>query len=408
MNILFLTGRIPYPRSISGLKIVYERMMRLLDRGHTLSLAALDLQNGARNDNPLLARLRAFRTVLAPLQGTRYQRLRDYVFSRVPPPFWPYWAPELYPVVGEMVAADSFDLVIAETVPMGLYLHRNPWLPKVRSVISTHSCAGMARRTAMYLPERTWWTSAREHVLNRDLVRFEFMLYRAVDQVWTLSEQDRFTLQAHSRDLRVSVVPAGVDSDYFRPDTEPPAADERLLFTGQFHDDQNQDAFRWFVTHTWPLVRARRPQATFRVVGPGMNESMHLLAARYPGVELVGEMQDIRPELQRARIFVSPLRIGSGLRIKILEAMAAGVPVVMTSNAAEGIPAQAGVNAMLADDPRKQAEAIDFLLGDPVFCRQIASRARAMVLERFNWDRAMDFLEAALAESRPRPAGPAI
>jgi glycosyltransferase involved in cell wall biosynthesis len=373
-------------------------MMRLLDRGHTLSLAALDLQNGARTDNPLLARLRAFQAVPGPLQGTHWQRLRDYVLSRVPPPFWPYWVPELYPVVGEMVAADSFDLVIAETVPMGLYLHRNPWLPKVRTVISTHSCAGMARRTAMYLPERTWWTSAREHVLNRDLVRFEFMLYRAVDQVWTLSEQDRFTLQAHSHDLRVSVVPAGVDSDYFRPGTEPIDLDqERLLFTGQFQDEQNRDAFRWFVTHAWPLVQARRPRATFRVVGPGMDDSMHLLAARYPGVELVGEMRDIRPELQRARIFVSPLRIGSGLRIKILEAMAAGVPVVMTSNAAEGIPAQAGVNAMLADDPRKQAAAIDLLLSDPVYSRQIASRARVMVLERFNWDRAIDCLESAVS-----------
>lgn len=397
MKVLFLSSRVPHARSMGGHQIVYQRMLRLIQAGHQVGLAALERGDAQQASDPLHGRLLQCRRVPAPQRGTSLRRLKDYALSRVPPPFWPYRSRDMYRVVGDMVEEKKYDVVVAEFCSMGQYLYHNPWLPAVRKVISTHECASMSARTPMYLPERTLLKSAKEHLIARDLARFEFNLYRCADRVLTLSKEDRLTLLAHVPELRVSVVPAGVDLDYFSP----PAAresEESILFTGQYHDEPNRDAFEWFVTRAWPLLKERRPNLRFYVLGPNPTPAMFAMARNNPGVELLGEISDIRPYLARANIFVCPLRMGSGLRVKILEAMASGVPVVTTSTGAEGIPLQSGVNGMMADDPAIMADAIDLLLGDPVLCRHIANQARTMVAERFNWDRSITLLEQALEE----------
>ena len=397
MNILFLSSRVPHARSMGGHQIVYQRIRGLIRRGHRVGLAALDRDDVLPEGDPLYDELDTVRRVPAPKRGGLLHRVKDYALARVPPPFWPYRSREMYRVAGDMADERGYEVVVAEFCSMGQYLYHNPWLPAVRKVISTHECASMSTRTPMYLPERTLLHSVREHLITRDLARFEFNLYRAADRVLTLSPEDRFTLLTHGPDLRVSVVPAGIDLDYFAPPATR-GSEESLLFTGQYHDAPNRDAFEWFVTHTWPELVARRPNLKFYVVGPNPTPAMAAHARTYPGIELLGEIGDIRPYLAKAKVFVSPLRMGSGLRVKILEAMAAGIPVVTTTISAEGIPLQNGVNAMIADDPRIMAESIDLLLDDPHLSRHIADRARAMVAERFNWDRALDLLEQALGE----------
>ncbi len=395
MKILFLSSHVPHARSMSGLQIVYQRIKRLIERGHQVGLAALEHGDTVQTDDPLYKELLLFRRVSAPKRGTSFHRLKDYALSRVPPPFWPYRARDMYRVVGDMVAEQHYDVAVAEFCCMGQYFYHNPWLPAVRKVISTHECTSMSARTPMYLPERTLLRSAKEHLITRDLARFEFNLYRSVDRVLTLSQEDRFTLQALAPELRVSVVPAGVDLDYFTP-SQSGGPKDCILFTGQYQDEPNRDAFEWFVTRAWPRLKQRRPNMRFCALGPNPTPSMFALARNNPGVELLGPIADIRPFLERCSVFVSPVRMGSGLRVKILEAMAAGVPVVTTSTAAEGIPVQSGVNAIVADDPIIMADAIDLLLDDPMLCRQMAKHARTMVMDRFNWTRNIASLEDAL------------
>ena len=399
MKILFLSSQVPHARSIGGHQIVYQRIRRLIRKGHQVGLAALERGDKQQTDDPLYNQLVQCRRVPAPPRGTSLRRLKDYALSRVPPPFWPYRSRAMSRVVGDMVEEHRYDVVLAEFCSMGQYLYHNPWLPAVRKIISTHECTSMSARTPMYLPERTLFKSAKEHLITRDLARFEFNLYRCADRVLTLSQEDRFTLLAHAPELRVSVVPAGVDLEYFSPPITR-GSEESILFTGQYQDEPNRDAFEWFVARAWPRLKQQRPQLRFFVLGPNPTPAMFALARNNPGVELLGEISDIRPYLARANVFVAPLRMGSGLRVKILEAMAAGIPVVTTSTAAEGIPVQSGVNAMMADDPAIMAESIDLLLSDPVLCRRMGERARAMVVERFNWDRNIALLEDALEEVR--------
>lgn len=397
MKILFLSTRVPYARSSSGHQIVYQRISRLIRNGHQVGLAALQDPGEALPDDPLRDQLLECVTVPVPERAARFRRAKDYIWSRVPPPFWPYRVPELYRIVGDCVDRTGYELVVAEFVAMGQYLYRNPWLPAVRKVISTHACASMASRTPLVLPERTWLTAAREHLLQRDLARYEFELYRSVDQVWTLSHEDRFTLMSHAPELRVAVIPVGIDLEYFTP-TIPWTPGNRLLLTGQFADEANQDGFMWFVSRAWPLIRARYPDLVFTVLGANVTPTMKALAKKTGGVELPGQIEDIRPYLADTRIFVCPVRMGSGLRVRILEAMAAGVPVVSTSTAAAGIPVQSGVNIWLADDPDIMAESIGILMNDPVLSLRIAENASRMVRERFNWDRGIARLEQTIED----------
>lgn len=399
MKVAVLSSRVPHARSTSGHQIVYQRMMRLMDRGYKVGLIALEGRQERVSRDPLLERLEECVTVAAPERGDLFQRALDYVRSPVPPPFWPFRSPTMGRELSQMLTRGEYDVLLVEFAPMGQYVYQNPDLPSVRKIISTHECASMVARTPLMLAERTWWRAAREHLIKRDITHYEFAMYRSVDQVWTLSQEDRFTLLSHAPDLRVSVVPGGIDLDYFRPAKERTSA-QSLVFTAQFRDETNRDAFTWFVTKVWPSLKARHPDLLFYVLGPGPTPAMRDLAAHAKGVDLVGEVRDIRPYLARANAFVCPVRMGSGLRVKILEAMAAEVPVVTTTAASMGIPVQNGINALLADEPTLMADAIDFLLHDPALAQRLARNAALMVRERFHWDRSMDRLEKALNPSR--------
>ncbi len=401
MKILFIASHLPHARSRAGLQIVYQRMKRLVERGHRVGLCALQGKSEGIGQDPLYEELVEVRRIPAPSRRSLPGRVRDYVWSRIPPPYWPFHTTALYRAVGDMVQAEKYDVALAEFTPMGQCLFENPWLPAVRKVISAHDCASVARRSPLFLPERSFQRAVREHLIRRDIRRFEFDLHRTVDRVLTLNRSDAFLLQAYEPSVRVSVVPPGIDYAYYQAAQTVSQPEPSLLFTGQYRDESNQDGFAWFVQHVWSVLSGRRPELTFHAVGPNPSLAMKLFSQQYRGVHVPGELADIRPLMQRASLFVCPIRMGSGVRVKILEAMAAGLPVVCTSTAAEGIPIQTGVNAVIADDPARMAEAIELLLDDAALRARIADNARRMVQERFDWDRSIDLLEATLADLLP-------
>ena len=195
------------------------------------------------------------------------------------------------------------------------------------------------------------------------------------------------------------MISAGVDTSLFRPDPAVPKADE-ILFTGHYGNLANVDAVMWFAHRVWPLVRRRHPTLVLRVVGPGVPGVMQDLTRHDHNIIIDGEVEDIREPLRRARIFVCPVRLGSGLRVKILEAMAMGLPVVTTTLGGEGMPLHSGENCFIADQPQLMSDYIDLLLTDEELRRSISNNARTLAEERFSWDRSIDMLESALQPPR--------
>jgi len=217
------------------------------------------------------------------------------------------------------------------------------------------------------------------------------------------SNIDRDTLRQLHPKLPIFVVPNAVDTDSYHADENhsPSNAEQVLLFQGGMDWYPNRDAVEFFARAVLPLVRAECPNVRFIVAG--RNPPAHFVTELSAdiGIEFTGTIPDIRPCLSAATVVVVPLRLGSGTRIKILEACAAGKPVVSTSVGAEGLDLEARKDIVLADDPVGFADSVVALLRDPVRRNTMASSARAVVVERYSLLSLKRSMERAISALAP-------
>ena len=181
---------------------------------------------------------------------------------------------------------------------------------------------------------------------------------------------------------RISVIPTGVDTEYFRPSPGPEQPDT-MAFTGTMDWMPNEDGVAYFVDKIFPLIRQEFPDAAFWAVGRRPPRRIQALASA--NVTVTGAVEDIRPYLGKAAVCVVPLRSGSGTRIKIFEAMAMGKAVVSTRMGAEGLPVRDGENIVLADDPADFAREVAQLLRAPERRAKLGHAARQLVEENYGW-----------------------
>jgi glycosyltransferase involved in cell wall biosynthesis len=180
----------------------------------------------------------------------------------------------------------------------------------------------------------------------------------------------------------VHVVPTGVDTSYFASDASP-AESRHLVFTGSMDWLPNEDAMVFFCREVLPLIRAEEPGISLSIVGRAPTPAVEKLADG-DSVTVTGRVDDVRPYMRDAAVYVVPLRIGGGTRLKIFEAMAMGRAVVATTIGAEGLPVTPGEHVLLADDPRTFARAVVGLLRDVGRRRELETAARALVVERYD------------------------
>jgi glycosyltransferase involved in cell wall biosynthesis len=237
----------------------------------------------------------------------------------------------------------------------------------------------------------------------KGLKRYEFDIYADADKVLTLTPEGRDELLAVRRGLDISVVPHGVDVEGFRPAASKPEGKPTVMFLGNFPHDPNRDAMVVFAREAWPLVRKEVPDARFLVVGRGPTPDMLELARRDPTIEITGQVDDVMPYFLESDVFVCPVRMGGGFRGKVLEAMAAGVPVVSTRLGAEGLPASDGENILLAEGAADLARQTVRLLSEPGLSDRIAGSARQLMVDRFSWQKGVEILEGVLEEVVSRP-----
>lgn len=202
-------------------------------------------------------------------------------------------------------------------------------------------------------------------------------------------------MQYYAQDLAVSVAPAGVDIRHLQE--HPPVPKEPIvLLTGFMSDPANEDGVQWFYHHVWPGLSERHPEVRFYIVGAGAGPRIRRLAEKDRRIIVTGEVEDLRPYRNRARVFVSPVRLGSGLRTKVLEAMASGLPVVSTSLGMAGIEAQTGVNCLVADTPALFTQSVEWLLTDRSLSARMARNARKLVEQKHSLESGLRRFETIL------------
>jgi glycosyltransferase involved in cell wall biosynthesis len=219
----------------------------------------------------------------------------------------------------------------------------------------------------------------------------EISLLRRVDAAICMTDLDARELRRFCATVPTPVVNTGVDFDYFRP-PEQPAMAPRLVFVGAFQHLPNIDAMVHFCREVLPLIRARVPETELMIVGSKPTPPI-LSLADIPGVQVTGFVPDIRPAMAASSVYVVPLRLGVGIRGKILEAWAMGMAVVATSVACAGLSYENGKNLLLADSAELFASQVVTLLKDPEHRRRLGAEGRKTVEELYCWEAAAQKLD---------------
>jgi glycosyltransferase involved in cell wall biosynthesis len=394
MKILFLTNRLPHADVVGGHRLIYQRMEQLKNRGHWIGIAALVMNENRQHLAQLQSQFDFAQAI--PYQNPSFTRrlLNDYLNPILPAIFWKNHSSAMMQLVGTVVQQYQCDLVVAEFSEMGQYLYRNPHLSAVHKIVSCHRC--LSDTFEKYISTKGVPLSIRlkSAVQLKRLQTYEFEMYNAMDHILTLTSEDRFTLLNAAPQLPISVVAPGIDITTLNQTSKiNKSTNPHLLMCGYFTDKSNRDAALWFIRSIWPLVKKQHPEITCQFVGKGIGSEMQQATGKESRIELITDVEDLRPYRKEATIFINPMRLGSGLRIKILEAMGSGLPVVTTSLGAAGLPAQNGVNCLINDTPDGFANAISWLLTDTQLATRIGTRAKQMTSQQYNVHASTSHLE---------------
>ena len=390
MHILWLKTELLHPLDKGGRIRTYQ-MLRQLVREHRITYLALD---DGRGGAAAVERASEYcsNLVRLPLHTTRKGTARFYwellrnLASPLPYAVSKYRSAAMAREITRLIERESIDLVVCDflfpavNVPLDL---------PVPAVLFQHNVEAMIweRHAAVaHTPLRRAYLERQ----RRRMHAFERAQCRRFDRVVAVSPEDAAWFEREYGVHAASHVPTGVDTEYFQPTGAAPIDPHSVLFTGSMDWMPNEDAVAYFAEAILPGVAREMPQVTLSIVGRNPTPSVLALPQRYPRVRVTGTVPDVRPYLESARVFVVPLRIGGGTRLKIFEAMAMEKAIVTTSVGAEGLPVRDGEHLLIADTPDSFAEAVARLLRDPTFAAALGARAAELVRSRFGWQRAAE------------------
>jgi polysaccharide biosynthesis protein PslH len=214
--------------------------------------------------------------------------------------------------------------------------------------------------------------------------RFEATEYRRFARVTVVSEADRAALLEIDPSLRIDVIPNGVDVEFFAPDPDASTDAGRIVFTGVMSYAPNVLAADFLAREVFPRVRKERPDVRLAIVGRSPASAVRALG-KLPGVDVTGEVPDIRPWLRESRVYVCPMTSGTGIKNKLLEAMACGLPCVATPLALQGIGAAPGAEVLVGAGAEELARETARVLGDDALATELGAAGRAYVRSAHDW-----------------------
>jgi glycosyltransferase involved in cell wall biosynthesis len=329
-----------------------------------------------------------------PKQGTvRFAAalLRSWL-SRLSVDLWKWRIPALRDKVNLLMSAQAVDLCVAD------FLFSAPNIPlgsPVPIVFFDHNVEYVIRKRLCDI-ETKMWRRALLEIEWRKMRRYEAETCRRASLTISVSDSDSALLAAIAPKSRISAVPTGVDTSYFRPNGTK-EGQTGLVFTGSMDWYPNEDAILYFMDSILPLIHREMPEVSLSAIGRRPTPRL-LNAATDSGVRVTGAVDDVRPYISEAAVYVVPLRVGGGTRLKIFEALAMGKAVVSTTIGAEGLPLIPGEHFIQADHPEEFARATVSLLRDPARRRALGLAGRQLVTEHHSWSQVAQEFEAKCIE----------
>jgi len=393
LHVAVLDEELPFPLT-SGKRIrTYNLLARLASR-HRVTILC---HKNPDRDEALAAeeamRARGIDTIVVdravpPKAGPGfYARLAGNLLSPLPYSVATHASPTLAEAVRNFGAENGVDVWHCEWTPYAQVLRDAlaERLAEARWSVMAHNVESLIWRRYTETaenPVKRWYI--RQQL--RKFERFERWAYSTATAAIAVSREDAALMRNEFGATRVKVVENGVDVDYFKPQRDVERDPARMLFLGSLDWRPNQDGAIQLLTEILPRVRARVPHATATLVGRRPPEWLRAKVAATPGAELHADVPDVRPFLARSGFLVVPLRIGGGSRLKILEALAAGTPVVSTRVGAEGLELTPDRDLLVADTPEELADTALTVIRRPEELADTAESGRQQVLAHYSWD----------------------
>ncbi len=387
MHALFLTNNLPYPPASGGAIRAHGIIEGLRRAGHTITLMCF--HEGEIHSVPDDL---AVETVPPPA-WTRSQRLRHLLLTREPDIAGRFFDQIFADHLRDLLQANTFDLIQFEGIEMVCYLPlAGQAQPTAKQVFDTFN-AEYALQTTIFQIDRKdpqrWPAAAYSWLQIERIRRFEQRMCAAADAVVAVSPEDAALLQPICPDGRIHIVPSGVRVDHYtllqdqvygQSISQPEG--HSLIFTGKMDYRPNVDAITWFVDSILPLIDV--PDLRLFIVGQKPHPRLVPLGER-DNIHLTGWVDSVVPFLHSGEVYVAPLRMGSGTRLKLLEAMAAGIPIVATTIASAGLVTPVLDAMRIEDDPAAFAAAITEFLHDPAKRHELSDRAQTAVRQHYDW-----------------------
>ena len=396
MRILFLAPSITFPPHGGGALRVYNLATHLAKR-HEVTLVGFtgdnsDTRFAVTSETGLKRVIRIRRPMVPP------ERHGGYLLHHMPDVVRTYRANEMQCTLQRLMTEETFDVIYAEEAVMAQYIVQTAYNAPVilgRQKIDSHFYRQVfAIRKSGY----SWRKRIYEYVQWLKWQRYEKELCRPFHFHVTVSQKDKSILQKHDSRAKIFVVPNGVDTDYFSYQPLPAESEFSVVFVGSMSYAPNVDGVKFYAKEVVPKLRARYSKLKTIVVGRDPPQEIMALSAQ-PGLIVTGAVEDVRPYIYGSSLSIVPLRIGGGTRLKILESLASGRPVVSTTVGAEGVPYSHGQNIMIADEPIAFANHVVDILEDCMLASKLARNGREFVEANYDWSIIAERLVAVFSEA---------
>ena len=393
-KILLLTQVLPYPPD-SGPKVKTWNVLKYLAQHHEVTLVSFVRGDQSVEVKHLQQYCAAVHTVemkrakvadgLAMLRsfvtGQPWMMLRD---DRA----------EMRALIAELCQIQQFDIAHADQHNMAQYAER---VPGARKILDAHNALWLLYKRL----SETMSGGLQKPLLARDwrlLKKYEGRICREFDGLLAVSAEDQAALEeAAAQKLNAIVIPIAVDTDEMAFVQRNTTADH-ILHIGTMYWPPNIDGIKWFVQEVYPLIRAQKPAVQFDVVGARPPQELTALNTQGLGIHVTGYVEDPQPYLRQAALMVVPLRAGGGMRVKILNALSQGLPIVTTTIGCEGIAVEHGKHVLIADSPTDFAKAVLTLLENRLLADELGQNGRALIQATYDYRVACRKIELAYGE----------
>ncbi|NEO83110.1 MAG: glycosyltransferase [Spirulina sp. SIO3F2] len=397
MNILMLSATFPYPPSKGGTQVRTFNLLAYLQRNHAITLAVqVSPQVKPKHIAALqnyVADLKVFEAAPAPsLQAiAKLQRLGQSWRTGIPPNVASRAQPDMQAWLDAQVESGRFDVLTCEHSVNEIFV-RPQWRDRLPTVVNIHSsvAATCAQQLQAGTAEHPW----RDRLNLSLLQRYERSYCRKFKHLVVTTPEDAQQFQTFAPNTPITVIPNGVDLELFPMRPRDPGG-QTLIFAGAMDNQPNIDAAQFLALRILPRLQQRYPQLALRLVGARPVPAVQALAQQ-AGVTVTGRVDSMVQELHQATVCVIPMRSGFGIKNKTLEALAAGIPVVGSDRALEGLNLD-GQMVLRANAIEEYEQAIGQLLDNPSLRQQFSTAGRQFIEQHYTWDVAGQRYEAVLA-----------